>query len=195
MAKATRPWASATKDGFVTQLWPSGGTPRLVTLLFAQGDLVAPATMPLFRVELAEGSRVVSAELRVPDGLTATALQRFPWARWLTIVKETARSEGAAEAPGDSARDPALSRLVQAATEGKRLRTPVPAPKRPGRRGHPESLYRGVGELYAQLCAEGDPHPRATLANQMNYSPNTMAGLLRKARERGFLRPPDGKKQ
>ena len=146
---------------------------------------------PRFRVELAEGGhQAISAEVRDPQGLSATALQRFPWARWLTVAKASARSEAAARRPGGSTSDADLRRLVQAAIEGKRLRPISETPKRPGRRGHPESFYREIAERYSQLCEQRDPHPRATLANALRYSPNTLAGLLRTARQRGLLGPP-----
>jgi hypothetical protein len=197
VARATKAWASATGQGFVTQLSPAGGPPRAVTLMFARrgpdesSPHVVDETTPRFRVELANGGQqVVSAEVRDPEGLSATALQRFPWARWLTVAKASARSEAAAGRPGGSASDPDLRRLVQAATEGKRLRPISETTKRPGRRGHPESFYREVAERYSQLCEQGDPHPRATLANELGYSPNTLAGLLRTARQRGLLGPP-----
>jgi len=190
--KRGNPWA-AWGDSPLTEFWPFDN-PRVVTIPLGHSGTVDQRT-PRFRAELSEDFRVSSVEVRDPGGLTAMALQRFPWARWLTAAKTSVRKERAAARagrPGGSAVDAQVQRVVQAAASGKRVRPPVISRKRPGRAGHPDSVYLDVAKRYAQLCEEGDPHPRKTLATQMHYSPNTMAGLLRKARERGFLGPPRG---
>jgi hypothetical protein len=59
--------------------------------------------------------------------------------------------------------------------------------KLPGRRGHPDDLYAGVGALYLQILSTGSRRPIRELAEAMGTTPATASHRVRVARRRGLL--------
>jgi hypothetical protein len=134
--------------------------------------------------------QVVSVQLADPRGITPATLQRFPWARWLTMADQAIRSYGSPGGGLDGLR--ILAALdydtnLERALDGDRLREPTRNPKRPGRRGLPGTHYGGVAKEYMALRERGSLSPTADLAKSRGVSRNTAAGWVRVARERGFL--------
>jgi hypothetical protein len=128
--------------------------------------------------------RTRRVSLSMPGRMTASELRRFPWDRWLYAAETFYR-------------DPQLRAWHAAndAGKGAALKTPEAppnasaAPRRPGRRGHPDSHYRQIAERYRQLVASGIGNPTATIAAERFANHNTVAGWLRVARQRGYLPP------
>jgi hypothetical protein len=135
----------------------------------------------------------VSVELKLEDGVTATELQRFPWARWLRVAD--AYNRRADDEPGPHPagfhpdRDADTSRGTATTALAEEAGRKISAGKRPGRRGHPDQHYRDIAARYDQLVAGGTRNPTACLAEQLNYSRNTVAGWVSTARKRGYLPP------
>ena len=76
---------------------------------------------------------------------------------------------------------------LERALDADRFRKPTLNPRRPGRRGLPDTHYAGVAKEYMALREQGSLSPTADLAKSRNVSRNTAAGWVRVARERGFL--------
>jgi hypothetical protein len=196
-------WASRTSTGAewsvttsfeVAPVWSpsaagsyfiSGRRVKAVVLRF--GD---PDESPRLRVEWDGGGRIVSVRLTDPEGLTATALQRFPWARWLTVADGALRTFSSPYGQLDGLRILAAlehDERLERALSGERLR-PRPDPsRRPGRAGHPNRFYAEIARDYTALRQQGSLRPTADLAKQRRVSRDTMAGWVRRARERGLL--------
>jgi hypothetical protein len=125
----------------------------------------------------------VQIELPIPQDATAPAyLKRFPWAGWLTVADAAARR----------GLTPQLTRAVTAARGNRRPprhARQILGGKRPGRGGHPDSHYRQVAKRYQELHGQGRLDPTASLAVEYDTSRNTVAGWVRKARDRGYLPP------
>jgi len=122
-------------------------------------------------VAFADGvDRPVDVRITTNDGLTPTALQRFPWGRWLATAD--------AERRGDEiARWEALG--VKLTTE----------PRRPGRKGHDRAHYEAVAKQYLELRAQGVEAPAKIIARRGSYNQNTVRGWIRQCRELELLPP------
>lgn len=122
-----------------------------------------------------------------PEGLTPTQLQRFPWARFLTVANAALRGLTEPAAPEDVVH---LSDIFDAEAWNKPLpkRRPKIA-KRPGRAGHPEEHFVSVAKRYAELVANGVSSPTMTIARERHVSRNTAAGWVSEARKRSYLLP------
>ena len=195
-------WASRTSTGaewsvttsFEVEPWSPGATggyfilgQRVKAVMLRFGE---PEESPQLRVEWDGEGRIVSVRLTDPEGLSATALQRFPWARWLTVADGALRTLGNPYGQLDGLRIFAAlehDHQLERALSGERPR-PRPDPsRRPGRAGHPDKFYAGVARDYTALRQQGSLRPTADLAKQRGVSRNTMAGWVRRARERGML--------
>lgn len=126
--------------------------------------------------------------LYLPEGVTATAVRRFAWSRWLGVTDAVARhpSDSSWTQPGAEPPTPAgsLHRALFA-----ELGYRVNLRGRPGRRGHPEDFYRDIADRYRQLTIRGVRNPTKTIAEERKYSRNTVAGWVRRARQLGYLPP------
>jgi len=161
--------------------------------------LIAPALLPgvlrppdgqakgEFQVGLdPESGRATWVALKYPDGLTPTDLQRFPWSMFIAIADTAER--GLRDHPLSESADE-LSRMTWAQLGGRRVRKRAKSPRRPGRRGHPDSHYQEVARRYVELRQQGLRNPTLTIAKEWPASRDTVAGWVRGARERGFLPP------
>ncbi len=126
-----------------------------------------------------------SVRLDLATGLTPTVLQRFPWARWLTIAD--AANHGGLENGALSLESDRLSRVLRAEALGRRM-PKAPAVKRPGRGGHPEDFYISIARRYRELRLGGSSSPTQTIAKEQSVSRSTAAGWVHKARQRGHLK-------
>lgn len=118
---------------------------------------------------------IVSVHIAHADPITATLLQRFPWARWLEVARDVARAGGAT---------PVVRQRIT-----KAIRRELGIPNPPGRKGHPHEWYRMIAERYLSMRAQGVSAPTATLAEELGYNRNTVAGMIRRARQLGYLPP------
>lgn len=126
--------------------------------------------------------RVVEVALTHPDGLTATELRDFPWARWLRAVTAEARM---AFAFSLDARDEAWDARAQANAVTK-----LPEPgSRPGKRGHGPEHWQWVAARYRELTTGGSHRPVAAIAEERGVSANTAAGWVSRCRKLGLLPP------
>jgi len=81
--------------------------------------------------------------------------------------------------------DPPLSIFFDPQRSGISLE----GPRRPGRKGHPDSYYAQVAHKYVTACEAGSRSPIAEVAGAMNERPNYVRDLVRRARERELLTP------
>jgi transposase len=84
------------------------------------------------------------------------------------------------------------AKISLAAEEAIRGWKPDAAKLRRGRPGYPDEHYREIAELYSTLILAGERAPNEKIAKIKDYSPSTVAGWVKKARELGYL--PPGKK-
>jgi len=123
---------------------------------------------------------VKSVRLTLDDeGLTATKLQRFPWARLLGVAH--AASAATAEDSWDAANEILENAFARAWPEIDG------APRRPGRRGHPDKFYREIAMVYAAAAAAGIRRRDEFFAELCHSNANTVRGWAREARRRGYL--------
>lgn len=120
-------------------------------------------------------NRIIGAALHAPEGLSASELSRFPWSRWLGVADANARLRNQFTIAG---------RDAAAAIGGEAVLA-----TRPGRRGHPVSHYRDIARRYLDLTSAGHSNPTQQIAEERDYSRNTVAGWVRHARTLGFLPP------
>jgi hypothetical protein len=174
------------QDGSITVEWFRNDAPVLdgdgrpirpavgrLQVWFERADADDPSSPP---------SGISSVRLSLAEGLTPTVLQRFPWARMLAIADAGARAFG--QQSWDLANkilDDAQANYDRAFSVGNR--------RRPGRRGHPEEFYKHIAARYMAHRRTGAHNPTALLAQEMNYSRSTVAGLIRTARRKGHLPP------
>lgn len=116
-------------------------------------------------------------------GILATRLQRFPWARWVTVADAAARRHLSDKAgkwvlPGEPLKEAVDTAM--GVTRPPRRKGPVPRPDR---------FYAELAARYLELRAGGEKAPTQTLADERGYNRSTMAGLIREARKRGLLPP------
>src|SRR4051812_7884485 len=125
------------------------------------------------------------------DGPSPTILGRFHWATWLPIAELIARTRGDVGdilwRSGDVFDPKTVQGQIQRAyyddiglAYDKR---------RPGRKGNDPALYERVAKRYVELVSIGIRNPTQTIAAELGYSRNTVAGWIRKAREHGHLPP------
>jgi hypothetical protein len=149
---------------------------------FVRADPEDPHSEPL---------RPAGVSLWMRDGVTATELRRFGWARWLPVADAVARTGGETTHPLWRSEDMFDPKTVQ----GKASRAyyeewDLPyRKKRPGRKGHEPEFYEQVAKRYLALRADGVRNPTQTIAEEKHYSRDTVAGWVRRARELGYLPP------
>jgi hypothetical protein len=118
------------------------------------------------------------------EGIVPTRLQRFAWARWLTVADAAARRHLAAGSrrPFVAGREPLKKAvdIAMGATQPPRRKGPVP---------RPDSFYAEIASRYLELRADGEKAPTQRLAGERGYNRSTMAGLIREARKRELLPP------
>lgn len=140
------------------------------------------------RVRLDEHRQVLSVGLARPMGvvLDASTLQRFAWARWLTVADAAVRD---LQAPETSPHP--LTDYFGAGVDLEKLRRNAKrrqeAPRRPGRRGHSDDFYRAVSERYRHFRWSGSTSPTKDLADAYGVTRNTAAGWVKVAREKKLL--------
>lgn len=136
-------------------------------------------------------------------GLTASDLQRFPWARYLNVADSAARglAEPAFDETGQLIWGPdqakasfawfaELDDLMSADALDKPVKRRRPKiAKRPGRGGHPDAHYLAVAKRYRELYSKGVSSPTATIGREWKVSRDTAAGWVMSARKRGHLPP------
>ena len=122
-----------------------------------------------------------TAQIIIYEGLTPTALQRFPWKSMLTVADAAFRTP-LEETPADTGRR--MSKALKKAF-------PDPdKPQRPGRRAHPDEFYISVAAEYLGLRADGATDPTKQLAQKHGYNRSTVAGWVSSARKEAIcLRP------
>jgi len=143
----------------------------------------------LLRLPAGGNGPFISVEFFDPEGLSATKLQRLPWARWLRMADAAARAF-AANSQGQGEGILAWVKMtddVEREFRGDRVRPTTSNPKRPGRAAHPQDFYRTVASRYLAFCQDGSAKPTHDLAASRHVSRNTAAGWVRKARELGFI--------
>jgi hypothetical protein len=69
---------------------------------------------------------------------------------------------------------------------GFRIAKGATVPK-PGRRGHPDSFYAEIAQLYVSLVREGSPRPIEQIAEKANRSVAGVRDLVHSARAKGLL--------
>jgi hypothetical protein len=133
--------------------------------------------------------RADRVSLYLPEGITAATLRRFAWSRWLEVADAIARSGGDLGPPNWWGPEPgtAGAKLLKAVFAQQGLR--VNLRKRPGRKGHPREFYEEVAGRYLELRRRGERAPTKKIAEERQYSRNTVAGWVRKARQLGLLPP------
>lgn len=129
------------------------------------------------RYDRADG-RPSSVRLDLAVGLTPTTLQRFPWARYLTVADAARHGIEDRTDLGD---------VIRNAVGGGRMPKSEADRKRPGPIGRGDEFYLGIAKRYRELRAAGVVNPTATIADQEGYSRSAAAGWVRKARQRGYL--------
>jgi hypothetical protein len=134
---------------------------------------------------------VSGVSLWLEGGTAPSDLSRFAWARWLAVAEAIARTGGDIGHPSwrsDDLADPStvVGQMTRAtyAEYGVALRT-----TKPGRKGHPASFYEEIAARYRELLAEGYTDPTRRISEERQYSRNTVAGWIRKARQLGYLAP------
>lgn len=140
------------------------------------------------RVRLDERRQVLSVGLARPMGvvLDASTLQRFAWARWLTVADAAVRDLRVPEASPHPLND-YFSAGADLEKLHRNTRRRQEAPRRPGRRGHSDDFYREVSEYYRHRRWAGSTSPTQDLANEYGVTRNTAAGWVKVARERKLL--------
>lgn len=133
--------------------------------------------------------RPATVQLSLPDGLTPSVLQRFPWARWLAVAESATRlpPSVALHDLWDTPQSAQLDAAVDSAAAGNR--PPRGSGGRPGRRGHPDPFYANIAARYVELRSQGSTNPTAQIARERHANRNTVAGWLRGARQRRYLPP------
>lgn len=183
--------ASAPRDrhSFERQLWdPSGLEPAQVVgslgVRYRRQDPDDPGS-PLTVPE--------QVSLYLAEGITPTSIRRFAWSRWLDVADAIAR----AEEPEKGAHPSWFESQPAAGSPGGKLKRAIHAEhgfkvnlrRRPGRKGHPPEFYQEIANRYQELRRSGVRSPTKTIAEQMRYSRDTVAGWVRRARELGLLTP------
>ena len=165
-------WTNPVPDGSVQVAWSLGREDG------RRGEL---------QVWFDPDRRVSALRLHLPDGLTPSTLQRFPWRRWLSVA-DSAGQLFSREMSDSEAEDEVrhLERSVDAVRAGTR------APRRsrggrPGRGGYPDSHYRHVADRYLTLFAQGRKNPTAIIAMEEHASRPAAASWVATARKKGFL--------
>lgn len=128
--------------------------------------------------------RVASVRLTTAEDITPTVLQRFAWARMLTVA------EAAARADREGQLNPQMTAAEWGHAIGKAFNKAWPDDRwkrRPGRHGRPDEFYRTVAEVYQELLAAGLRDPTNQIAQAVNYNRSTVAGWVSGARRRGYL--------
>lgn len=129
---------------------------------------------------------VASTRLTLRDGVTATALQRFPWAHWLRVATGAARLRAERQAGQLDAGGHRRAALVLA--ENALIPKSAKPKKHPGRPGHPDDFYRRVAEVYRHHDLRGDPAPTKRVQEAFGTKArSTAAGWVAGARSRGYL--------
>lgn len=135
-------------------------------------------------VTFSKDGAVVGTNLEADRNVSPSELQRFPWSRWLTVADATYRLK---DNPG--------ARAVWTAMGDE------PDKKRPGAPALPDDFYASIANRYQELRAAGDTAPVDTMAGEhREHAPgrgtpaprNTVAGWVRKCRERELLPPARG---
>jgi hypothetical protein len=137
---------------------------------FSTGEEVAEVVFRFHGTDGPELGSVRQASLSMNEGITPTALARFPWDKWLTAADAYARRRSTDEL-------------------GEAIRQANRAAARPGRRGHPPSFFAGVAKRYDELRGDGERAPVAVIATEQKVSRNTAAGWVKRCRELGLLPP------
>ena len=156
--------------------WNADTATASITWGRAVGKGLTPGAELYVRYEQDEqGNPTNVAEVAlVGSGLTPSRLQRFGWRRWMDVADALARSGG---------KDHSKVRSAIRKDRGLPL-------GRPGRAGHDRSHYERVAQRYEQLRQAGNvSNPTAKIAEEWNYSRNTVAGWVRRCRELGLLPP------
>lgn len=113
-----------------------------------------------------------------PNPLTGSTLRRLPWDKYLRLADAAIRFRYAATI--DSAREQSR-RTKESAQElfgGKTGRKPLP-----------DDHYRRIARRVLELRSEGVGQPVLVIAKEEKQNRNTVAGWVRKARQRGYLPP------
>lgn len=140
-------------------------------------------------VDFDENDTVTGAHLTKVDGLTATELVRFPWARWISAAThsvQAARRIYAGDGMMGTEARAAMDEIEESVEEAQRQR------KRPGRGGHPREFYEALAWRYSKLVADGVKNPVQTITDELigrgeHVSRNTVATWVKRARELELL--------
>ncbi len=134
---------------------------------------------------------ISGVSLWVRDGLNPSDLKRFAWASWLPIAEAVARTGGDISSAlwrSDDGFDPktvqGLASRAYYDAWGLKYKK-----RRPGRKGHEPEFYEQVAKRYLELLSQGVRSPTQTIAHETNYSRDTVAGWVGRARQLGFLPP------
>jgi hypothetical protein len=117
-----------------------------------------------------------------PDGVHAADLRRFAWSRWLQVADAHMRLRNNFSIDALGAAQRAGEAVAKAA--GK----PV-TPRRPGRKGHPDSHYQWVADRYQELVLSGSRNPVTTIATEKQHSRSAAAAWVATCRKRNLLGP------
>jgi len=127
--------------------------------------------------------QATSVRVTPADGVSPTALHRFSWSRLLAVADAANRT-----------RPRAGQTLIEHVRASEPLGTAVrevwgedQRPRRPGRKGHPETFYKAVADRYLALRMEGVTDPTAQLAKEREANRSTVAGWVSAARLKGYL--------
>ena len=67
------------------------------------------------------------------------------------------------------------------------------APRRPGRKGHPDEYYAVIAQMYVRELMNGRHDPIKRIAEAIGYSETHVRDQVAKARQKGFLTPAPGR--
>jgi hypothetical protein len=107
------------------------------------------------------------------EGLTPTALARFPWATYLAVA--------------DAAKSGLNDETGPGVVEAMRRAQEVPDRGRRGPAGRGDAFYREIALRYSELRSMGSTNPTSTIAQEYQVSPGTAAGWVHRARRKNFL--------
>lgn len=170
--------AAPSPDRVVTSI--AGDT--VLVEVFRMRDDPSPTTVVEVAFALGGGVPLGVRAVRVQsmgDPLKPSTLQRLPWARYLEIADGAIRWRYAKDL---QAMKGPLAR------QAKATRGLMGEKSCPGRKPLPDDHYRRIADRYLELRASGE-NPIAVIAEEEKQNRNTVAGWVRKARERGYLPP------
>jgi hypothetical protein len=185
-AKAMASWSEQPEYAVNTIQMPDGS--RVIRWTEGREDGRCPYLQVWWDPNDPEPGRVMAVMLALPDGLTPTTLQRFPWAKWLAVADGSMRAVEV-NTMGDLNEVVQMSDAIHAAVYDRRPPRGVVGTKKGRPPEHTDDFYRGIAQLYMELRQLGDPSPNKTIAEEKKVNVSTVRTWVSVARKKGFLAP------